>query len=180
MQYRIDSGVSRFTVRAFAGGLLSALAHNPTFAVRQYEGDIHFDGRDAADLMLSIQAPSLQLTDDVSSTDRSEIERIMHREVLDDQRFPSITYESQPSTTSVTQTGDGQFDVKLNGDMTLRGVKRRQPIVAKVISGTGMLRAYGEFSIRQSDYGIKPFVGAGGTIKVKDELKCAFDISARP
>jgi hypothetical protein len=41
------------------------------------------------------------------------------------------------------------------------------------------LRAYGEFSIRQSDYGIAPVSAAGGTLKLKDELKFNFDITAR-
>jgi polyisoprenoid-binding protein YceI len=173
--YRIDSGISRFTVRAFAGGMLSALAHNPTFTVRQYEGEVQFDGNGTAALTVSIQAPSLELTDDVSSKDQSEIERLMHQDVLDDAKFPTITYESTPSTTTVAPSGD----VTLNGDLTLRGVKRRQPIMARLVASPGMIRAYGDFSIRQTDYGIKPFVGAGGAIKVKDELKCTFDITAR-
>ena len=35
-RYRIDPGRSRFTVQAFATGLLSAFAHSPTFAVRDF------------------------------------------------------------------------------------------------------------------------------------------------
>jgi polyisoprenoid-binding protein YceI len=178
--YHIDAGVSRFTVRAFAGGFLAALAHSPTFAVRQYEGDVQFDGQTVAGLTMTIQAPSLELTDDVSAKDQREIERIMHQEVLDDARFPQITYASPPSATTVTPAGSGQFTVSMNGDILLRGVTRRQPITARLIAGPEMLRAYGEFSFRQTDFGITPFSGAGGTIKVKDEIKCAFDISARP
>jgi polyisoprenoid-binding protein YceI len=178
--YHIDPDVSRFTVRAFAGGLFSALAHNPTFAVRQYAGDVQFDGQTVAALTMTIQAPSLALTDDVSASDQREIERIMHQEILDDARFPAITYASPPAATTVTPAGSGQFTVALNGDISLHGVTRRQPITARLVATPGMLRAYGEFSFRQSDYGIALFSGAGGTIKVKDELKCAFDISARP
>jgi polyisoprenoid-binding protein YceI len=173
--YRIDSGISRFTVRAFATGMLSAFAHNPTFAVRQYEGDVQFDGNGTGALTLSIEAPSLELTDDVSSKDQSEIQRIMHQDVLDDATFPTITYDSQPSTTVIAPSGD----VTMNGELMLHGVKRRQPITARLVASPGMIRAYGEFSIKQTDYGIKPFVGAGGAIKVKDELKCTFDITAR-
>jgi polyisoprenoid-binding protein YceI len=174
--YHIDTGISRFTVRAFAGGMFSALAHNPTFAVRQYEGEIQFDGNGMAGLTLSVQAPSLELTDDVSSKDQSDIERIMHHDVLDDTRFPTITYESPPPATTIAPSGE----VMLNGEMTLHGVKRRQPITARLVTSPGMLRAFGEFTLRQTDYGIKPFVGPAGAIKVKDELKCAFDITARP
>jgi hypothetical protein len=41
------------------------------------------------------------------------------------------------------------------------------------------LRAAGEFSIRQSDYEIRPASAAGGTVKLKDELKLSFDVAAR-
>jgi hypothetical protein len=41
------------------------------------------------------------------------------------------------------------------------------------------LRANGEFSLSQTSYGIKPVSIAGGSLKLKDELKCSFDILAR-
>jgi hypothetical protein len=34
--------------------------------------------------------------------------------------------------------------------------------------------------LRQTDYGIAPISVAGGTVKVKDELKIDFDIVTRP
>jgi len=42
-----------------------------------------------------------------------------------------------------------------------------------------MLHAFGEFTIRQSDYNIKPISAIGGGLKVKDELKFSFDIVGR-
>ncbi len=41
------------------------------------------------------------------------------------------------------------------------------------------LRAQGELTIRQTDFGIKPVSVAGGMLKIKDELKCSFDLLAR-
>jgi hypothetical protein len=40
------------------------------------------------------------------------------------------------------------------------------------------LRAAGDVSILQSDYDIQPVTAAGGTIKLKDEVKLSFDITA--
>jgi hypothetical protein len=34
VHYRLNPGESRFTVQAFASGLLSFLGHSPTFAIR--------------------------------------------------------------------------------------------------------------------------------------------------
>jgi hypothetical protein len=96
VQYRIETGVSKFTVKAFAGGVLSALAHNPTFAVRQYEGtaDIDLESGSNASLRLTISGASLELIDDVSNRDRQEIESIMRDQVLEVSKFPTISYDS--------------------------------------------------------------------------------------
>jgi hypothetical protein len=42
-----------------------------------------------------------------------------------------------------------------------------------------MLRASGEFALKQTDYGIKLVSVAGGALKLKDELKFSFEIVAR-
>jgi polyisoprenoid-binding protein YceI len=65
------------------------------------------------------------------------------------------------------------------GTLTLHGVSNNQAIAAQISLTGDMLRAHGEFSILQSAYGIKPVSVAGGALKVKDELKCSFDIVAR-
>ena len=41
------------------------------------------------------------------------------------------------------------------------------------------LRAEGDFTIRQSDYRIKPVRVAAGALKLKDELSLVFNIVAR-
>jgi len=60
--------------------------------------------------------------------------------------------------------------VALNGELTLRGVARSQPVCARARLNGGMLRATGEFNVRQSDYEIPPVSAVGGTVRLKDEL----------
>jgi hypothetical protein len=52
-------------------------------------------------------------------------------------------------------------------------------IPARLVFNADNMRARGEFSLRQTSYGIKPVSIAAGTIKVKDEVKFSFDIVAR-
>ena len=177
--YEIDPGISRFTVRAFASGLLSAFGHGPTFAIREFEGEVQLaaDSLEGAGLRLKINAASLYVQDEISDKDRREMERMMNREVLETQRFPEVVYEC--SSVTGAQTGPGQYTVKLNGQLTMHGVTRNQPVDARVnIDGT-MLRASGEFTARQTDYDIKLVSAVAGSLKVKDELKLAFAIAAR-
>jgi hypothetical protein len=94
---RFDPSQGRFTVRAFAAGMLSAFAHSPTFAVRDYRGEIRFEGGriDGMALDLTVGADSLDLLDKVSGSDRREIEERMRRDVLEVAAFPAITYQGR-------------------------------------------------------------------------------------
>jgi polyisoprenoid-binding protein YceI len=179
VHYIIETKGSTFTVRAFAAGLLSALGHNPTIELPDFEGEIFLDPDEVerSSLRMVIQSASLTVTDDISEKDREEINRRMHGEVLESDSFPDIVYEC--SRGSASKTGEGQYWVALNGDLTLHGVKRSQPVSARVSVSGNTLRAAGEFSVRQSDYEIRPVSALGGAVRLRDELKLSFDITAR-
>jgi polyisoprenoid-binding protein YceI len=179
VHYIIETQGSTFTVRAFATGMLSALGHSPTIALPDFEGEIFLNPEavEQSSLRMVIHSASLTVTDDISEKDREEINRRMHEEVLESDSYPDVVYEC--SRGSASKTGEGQYWVALNGELTLHGVKRSQPVSARVSVNGTMLRAAGEFSVRQSDYEIRPVSALGGAVKLKDELKLSFDISAR-
>jgi len=179
VRYLIETKGGSFVVRAFATGLLSVFGHNPTIAIPDFEGEILLNPEavEQSSLRLAIHAASLNDTDDISEKDRNEINRAMHQEVLESDSYPDIVYECSSLTAS--KTGEGQYWVALNGELTLHGVTRTQPVSARVSLNADKLRAAGDFSVRQSDYEIRPVSAVGGTIKLKDELKLSFDISAR-
>ncbi len=179
VRYVVEDGNSTFTVRAFATGMLSAFGHNPKIAIPDFEGEVLLNPEavEESSVRLVIRSASLTDTDDIREKDRAEIDRAMHDEVLESDSFPEIVYEC--SRISATKAGEGQYLATLNGELTLHGVKRNQPVSIRASVSGDMLRATGEFSVRQSDYEIRPVSAVGGTIKLKDELKFSFDISAR-
>ena len=166
-------------MRAFATGLLSAFGHNPTIAIPDLEGEVVFNPEtvEQSSLRLVIHAASLTLTDDIREKDRMDINRAMHEEVLESDSYADIIYECSRMTAS--KIGEGQYWGTLNGELTLHGVKRNQPVPVRIAMNDDVLRATGEFSVRQSDYDIRPVSAAAGTVKLKDELKLSFDIFAR-
>jgi len=170
---------STFTARAFAAGLLSALGHSPTIAAPDLEGEILLnpEAMEQSSLRTVVRALSLTVTDDVREKDREEINHRMHQEVLESDSFPDIVYEC--SRLSASKTGEGQYWLAWNGELTLHGVKRAQPVSARVSEDGNTLRAMGDFALRQSDYKIDPVSALGGAVKLKDELKLSFNISAR-
>jgi polyisoprenoid-binding protein YceI len=179
IRYRIDVGMSRFTVRAFATGLFSSLGHNPTLAIRDYTGEATFvlSNPGQSSIRISVKSASLTVTDDASQKDRTEIESKMNQDVLETSGFPEIVFES--SRAELNNSGDDRYTANVTGNLILHGVTRSETILAQVSVAGDVLRAYGEFSLRQSDYAIRLVSVAAGTLKVKDEVKVAFDFTAR-
>ncbi len=177
--YVLDPGLSRFTVRAFATGLLASMGHNPSFAIRQFAGEARFspDAPEQASVRIVAQSGSLDLLDQVSDKDRREIERTTRDEVLDAGRFSTIVFEA--SNSSMSKGGEGVYWANITGKFTLRGVTQPQQITAQISVDNSRLHATGEFTVRQSSYGIKPVSVAGGTLKIKDDVKVTFDLVAR-
>jgi polyisoprenoid-binding protein YceI len=178
--YRLDAGQSRFTVQAFAEGLLSSFGHNPVIAIRDFEGEVEFvpGTLEGARVRLTIKADSLAVTDDVKEKDRLEIKHMMRDDVLEVSNYPEIVFESASVTAS--RIREGRYRARVIGNLTLHGVT--QPnlwIQSEVTFGDDdALRAQGDFSLKQTDYKIKPVSAMGGTLKVKNELKFKFDIVA--
>jgi polyisoprenoid-binding protein YceI len=176
--YRIDAKPSRFTVQVTAAGLLSAFGHNPVIAIRNFSGEARFqpDTLESTSLRVVVQAASLEVSGDVSDKDRREIERAMQDRVLESTAYPEIVFQS--SSAKMNLAGPGQYRIEVLGQLSLHGVTREHSVSARVTVGPDRLRASGEFSLHQTDYGIELVSVAGGALKVKDELKCSFDILA--
>jgi len=179
VHYVTDTRASQFTVQVFSGGLLSAFGHNPTIAISNFVGKVQVnpDEVERSSIRVTVKAESLTVKDNVADKDQREMERVMHEEILETASYPEIVYEC--TKISATKTGEGQYSVKLTGDLTLHGVTRSQTVPARVTLTEDFLRAFGTFTLLQTDYDLKLASVAGGALKVKDELKFSFNILAR-
>lgn len=178
-RYRLDAGRSRFTVQAFADGVLSSFGHDPLIAIRDFEGEVEFvpGTLEGARVRLSIKADSLAAMGEVKEKDRLEIDTQMREQVLEVSKYPEIVFESMSVTAS--RIKEGLYRARVIGDLTLHGVKQSFIwIHAEVTFNGEEMRARGEFSLRQTDYKLKPVTAVGGMLKVKNELKFKFDIVA--
>jgi polyisoprenoid-binding protein YceI len=179
-RYRFDPEHSRFTVQAFAAGLLSFLGHSPTFAARDFGGRVEFpdDVITRLRLELTVGARSLTVAGEVKPTDHREIEDRMRGEVLEVARFPEITFEADAAATE--KLAPGRYRVTLDGTLTLHGVTRPHQMGAELAVFADGLRLRGETGLRMSDFAIRPVTALGGTIRLKDEVALAFDLAAIP
>lgn len=179
-QYRVDAAASTFTIQAFAEGLFSAFGHDPVFGVKDFQGEAAFvpGTFENASLKLTIKASSLTVVNDVKEKDRDDIERMMRDEVLETATYAEIVFQS--NNISLGRAGTDRYRARVIGDLTLHGVTQKNVWLNGEVSLTpDGLRAKGDFTLKQSDYKIKLVSVAGGTLKIKNEVKGSFDILAR-
>lgn len=161
----IDARKSAITVRVYKAGLFSALGHNHEIAAPIASGTIDTTARY---IEIHVHASSLRVHDpNVSSKDRNEIQTTMlGRSVLDVERYHEIVFRS----TTVESTGRNSWNVR--GDLMLHG--QTHPVSAEVSEKDG--HYVGTSRFKQTDFGITPVKVAGGTIRVKNEVRIDFDI----
>ncbi|HXG66993.1 MAG TPA: YceI family protein [Blastocatellia bacterium] len=177
--YKINPGQSRFTVRAFSGGVLWFMGHDHIFAVRDFTGEAQItpDSLTPASLQLRAKAASLEETRaHFTPQEKQIINKEARHEVLEADEYPEITFRS--TEVVAEKTGDNQYVAKIGGDLTLHGVTRHIMIPAHVSIDGNTLHANGEFSINRSDYNVKTEAIKWGTIRIRDRVKFSFDIVA--
>jgi hypothetical protein len=164
----IDAERSVLTVRVFKAGLFSAFGHNHVIKAPVAEGTLN---EQTPQVELQVKANQLRVMDeDVSDKDRAEIQATMlGPKVLDSQRFPEIRFRS----TRLEEVSPGRW--KVQGELSLHGQSRPVTVSAERREG----RYFGSASLKQRDFGIIPVTVAGGTVKVKDEVRIEFEIVAR-
>lgn len=178
-KFAIDPDASRFTVQAFATGLLSSFGHNPTIGIRDFDGKIECEPDTFANahLRLTLRTKTMDVLDEMKRDDREKLEQEMYGKVLEIDRFPAAMFESRKIT--VQKLSDDLLMAHVQGELQFHGTSHDLGFDCRVTRMGTMLRISGQFALQQSDYSIKPFSFAGGALKLKDELKFSFELVAR-
>ena len=164
----IDTQHSVLRVRVYKAGMFSAFGHE--HAIRAPIQNGTFD-EDNGTVDFVVDARALRVLDsDVSDKDRAEIQSTMlGSKVLDSSQFHEIRFHS----TEVHRGGESKWTVQ--GELTLHG--QSHPVKVDVERQDGRYR--GSARLRQTEFGITPVTAAGGTVKVKDEIRVEFEMVGR-
>jgi len=109
--------------------------------------------------------------------ERREFHNVLNNLVLESDKFPKIKFVSV-SISDARKSGETRI-FTLNGDLTLRDATKRVSFPVTVTISKDQLRASGEAELKQSDFGIKPYSGKLGMIKIGDDVKINFEIVAK-
>lgn len=165
----IDTGRSSITIHVYKAGVFSAFGHEHEIHATIQRGTID-DAQRTIEFV--VDSRSLRVMDhDASEKDRAEIQSTMlGPKVLDTDKFPEIRFRA----TKIEALDRGKWIV--HGELTLHGLTH--PVLVNVEDQSG--RFLGAAKLLQRDFGIIPVSVAGGSIKVKDEVKVEFEIFEKP
>ena len=163
----IDGAHSSLKIRVNKTGFFSAFGHNHEIEAPIESGEVAES--DSPSVELRVNARELRVLDPEASADtRAQVQKTMlGPQVLDTEHFPKIHFQS----TKVEAKGTDHWLV--HGTLDLHG--QSHPVTVDVALKDGVYR--GTATLKQTEFGIKPVTAAGGTVKVKDEIKVEFEIA---
>jgi polyisoprenoid-binding protein YceI len=157
-------------VKTYREGVAAKAGHDLIIEVTGWEATLEVgEDPEQSRLELSADARSLHPREGLrgvkplSDRDRNEIRKNIDEKVLGGE---AIGF----SSSGVEESGPGRLSVR--GDLTLRGVAR--PASFELVVGEDGTVA-GTAELVQSDWGIKPYRGLMGALKVRDSLEVVFD-----
>ena len=164
----------RVTLLTTRDGLAGMAGHDLTIDVSVWSGELTV-GDDGKPTELSVKLDLTSLTviagtggvKPLTDHDRREI-AVTARKVLGTDRHQQATFTA--SAFEPGPAGGGS----IQGTLTLGGMSR--PLTLQV-SSTGGDSFHATASVRQSDYGIKPYTASLGALKVSDPVGVEIDVN---
>ncbi len=177
--YVVDSSDSSFRIAVGRSGLFSFAGHTHEVLASGIEGRILADTGDPARSSVTLRIPSAGLRVSGKGEPAEDVPKVQSKmegpEVLDVARFGDVVFRS---TAVEGREAGGVWNLRVSGELALRGVTRPLTLPLRVTLSPGRIEAVGQLVLKQTDFGIKP-VSVGGVVKVKNELGCDYKIVGR-
>jgi polyisoprenoid-binding protein YceI len=175
--YRLGPDAGRVVIKTTRAGLAARVGHDLTLDVTRWSADITVPGDDlsAATVTAELDLGSLAVAAGtggarpLTDSDRRDIESTM-RKILGAGPQAAAAFRS---TRVIPSSVGGAIE----GTLTLNG--RSQPVRLQLTSpAEGRYR--GTVTVVQSAFGIKPYSGFFGALKLRDEVVAEFEVDLSP
>ena len=165
LQQGPDTG--RLLVKTYREGVAARVGHDLVIEVTRWEATVDLD---ASTVELTADARSLEVREGVrgvkplTDKDRRDIAKTIDDKVL---RGQPIAFRS-----STVRSSDRDGPLVVEGELTIAGTTR--PVTARLdVDADG--RVSGTIPLAQTDWGITPYRGLMGALKVRDEVEIVIE-----
>jgi polyisoprenoid-binding protein YceI len=178
--YELGPGDGRVLVKTGREGLAARAGHDLTIEVTRWSARVtvpeaEAGGLAAAALTAELDLGSLAVREGrggakpLTDKDRRDIQA-QARKILGDPAQATFT------STGILPEAGPAANGAIEGTLALHGTSR--PVRLQVTrAGSGQFR--GSVTVRQTDFGITPYSGFFGTLKLKDEVAVEFDVTVK-
>jgi polyisoprenoid-binding protein YceI len=148
------------------------MGHRLTIAMKRWQAAVHWDNAEPVAVELSIEVDSFEVlrgeggVKALSGPERALVKSNALKS-LRANRYPQIRFEAD----RISLTEDGY---RLNGTLQIRGRSRQHVIDLRTEDLGDSWRISTESTVRQSDYGIKPYSMLLGSMQVTDKVTVVF------
>jgi len=186
--YHVLRGDSQLRIRVYRGGPLAEVGHNHVITTSDILGTVYVR-EDIVHSGFQLRVPLASLRVDeaakreqegsdfrthLTRSDRMATRRnMLGSSVLDVARHPDLRLRS------VGAVGPPWYP-RINVRVTLHGVSRDYTVPTAIVRCGSRIVAVGGLTLRQSDFGIKPFSVLAGGLRVLDKLDVTFRLVLVP
>ncbi|HZD66556.1 MAG TPA: YceI family protein [Acidimicrobiales bacterium] len=178
--YQVGPGQGRLLLRTSRQGAAARAGHDLTIGVTRWRAtaEVNLEDPGASSVRLEVDATSLEVREGtggikpLTDKDRADIKETIDKKVLHTDQHPEITF----SSTRVSPQPGEATQVVVEGELTIQG--RSGPVSAEVAlrDVEGGARVRGRATVAQTGWGIKPYSGFLGALKVSDEVEVEIDV----
>ncbi len=180
--YEVDPETSRVFMYVHRAGLMRRAGHDHVIASEDVSGEVTYapDRESFAELRLPladlvVDAPGYRerfgLEPEVSESSIRGTRRNMLEKVLFVDEHPEVVVE-------VALVAHRELGTQVSAVVTLQGATAEYDVLCNVYTVADSLIADGKFTIRHTDFGMRPFRAAAGLLRVADEIDIHFEIVA--
>lgn len=168
------SPTSDFQVHTGKAGLLGFAGHEHAIRARALSGRVVYypDSVARSHVDITVLTDSLEVLTPPDTEEIRKVTTAMQTQVLDVANYPEIRLVSR-------QVSGDPPRLEIIGALTIKGQTRDVPLIIQLEIGADTLRAVTSFTVKQTDFGIRPFRGGpAGTVRVADQVRFAIDAVA--
>jgi len=172
-EWSLDGSDGDLLIRTGVDGPAAAVGHRLTLAMRNWRATTRWYAGQLVDAALTVEVGSLDvIRGEGGVTPLSGPEKLLVRKnalrSLDAKRYPRITFEAN----TIDETDDGY---RLTGTLTILAVSREHIVDVRTDDHGTNWWLSGETTVRQSDFGVKPYSQLLGALKVADDVVVSFN-----
>jgi polyisoprenoid-binding protein YceI len=170
--WTLDACDGELLVRTGVKGRAARMGHRLTIVMKRWRATVTWDDGRPVTADLAVETDSFQaLRGEGGVKGLSGAEKALVRSnalgSLDAGRFPEIRFRTQ----TIEEAADGY---RLTGTLQIRNKSREHVIDLRTEDLGDSWRMSAESTVRQSDYGVKPYSLLMGSVQVADEVTVSF------